>query len=148
LKLCITLLYPLSVAERCRSEIEALCDQYGVVKFEDTYLEGFGFDDDNRLTWPPTYDYLIEDAHDISTGRRNSIPIVSRAMHSQRPDVHPLNPYQPDKMYIPMGRDMLETSDAYFKPEAWWPLLQEEVREKERAKREQDAAAAAAAAAS
>ena len=128
----------------CRLEIEALCDQYGVIKFEDTYLSGFGFDEDNRLMWPPTYDYLIEDADDISGGRRNAIPIVSRTMHSQRPDVHPLNPYQPNSMYIPMDQDPLESSDAYFKPEAWWPLLEEEVREKEKQKEEAAAEATAA----
>jgi hypothetical protein len=104
-------------------------DQYGVIRFEDSFIEGFGFDEDFRLVWPPTYDYLIEDADDIATGRRFAIPIVTEALHTQDPNVHPLNPYQPDSMYIPMGQDLLETADAYFKPEAWWPLLDEQVRE-------------------
>lgn len=130
----------------CRLEIEALVDQYGVVAFEDTFLEGFSFDEDNKLLWPPTYDYLIEDAGDIATGRRNAVPIVSKAMHSARPDVHPLNPYQPDSMYIPMDQELMEPSSAYFKPEAWYPLLEQQVKDEERQKEEAQAKQAAAAA--
>lgn len=100
--------------------MEALVDQYGLVQFEDSFIEGFDFDDDNRLVWPDTYASVVGDEEEVAEGRQNAIPIVKEALHSSHPHIHPRNPYQPDGMYIPMSKNLMEDCDKYFKQDAMW----------------------------
>lgn len=102
--------------------MEALVDQYGLVQFEDGFIEGFDFDEDNRLVWPEAYSSLVGDEPEVAKGRRNAIPIVTDALHSTNPLVYPRNPYQPDGMYNPMSNDLMEDCSKYFKQESMWTV--------------------------
>lgn len=97
-------------------------DQYGLVKFEDSFIDGFDFDDDNRLVWPDTYAELVGDEQEVAKGRRNAIPIVTEALHSSHPLVHPRNPYQPEGMYTPMSSSVMEDCSKYFKQDSMWSV--------------------------
>jgi hypothetical protein len=100
-------------------EIEQLTHQHPIVPFHDCYIDGFGFDEEHRILWPKSYEYLVKDVEETAIGRPHAIPIVSEALHVSSPNVHPLNPYQPEGMYVPMSTDFLGTPDIFFESKAW-----------------------------
>ena len=105
-----------------RIDAQALLAKHDVKMFKDCLVDGFGFNADRTLIWPSHYDDLVNDRDETATGRRSAIPIVSKAMHSVAPHVHPLNPYQLPDQYHPMSQEYVEGLEDLYNPEAWRTL--------------------------
>lgn len=109
----------------CREEVLALLDKYEAVRFPDAFTEGFAFTADRKLTWPKSYDHLVEDPELVTSARLAHNPIIAQSLHQANPRIHPLNPYQPTEAYPPMMDEPIMGQELYFKPEAFETIPRE-----------------------
>ena len=110
---CVLKTAPASArVRRCRHRIEDIVAQHPPKVFVDEGTRGFGFDEDNRLIWPPAYDGIAQAA---SIAREHVARVEPSSFEPYPYDKAPLNPLA---NYVSLlGQD--KPQDAVYHPEAF-----------------------------
>jgi hypothetical protein len=115
--------------------MEELVKKHPPVHFLDAHSDGFFFDQDFKVQWPPSYQALVDASSGVSHRRvLTHPPLVAtpkHAVHAENgAETHPLNPFSFKDAYLPMSQHLLQNSSSYFKPGTFRPTADELVAAK------------------
>jgi hypothetical protein len=110
--------------------MEKLTKENPPVHFLDAHSDGFYFDKDFKIQWPPSYQSLVDASPADVSGRRVLTPAPFVAVPKHAPsnngaETHPLNPLSFEDAYLPMSQHLLQNSSLYFRPGTFRPTADE-----------------------